>query len=49
VTLAKTSKQTAGSEKKDSYVRIEINAWPFFWTVVGAWIWFGVLRLAHIV
>ena len=54
MTTVKASEQTIGlekrdSQKRDSHLRIEINAWPFFWTVVGAWMWFGVLRLAHIV
>jgi hypothetical protein len=45
----KASKQTAPAKNIDSQVRIEINPWPILWTVVGAWIWFGVLHLAHIV
>jgi hypothetical protein len=47
-----TSVKTRGRtvlEKSGSHIHIEINAWPFLWTVVGAWIWFGVLHLAHIV
>jgi hypothetical protein len=28
---------------------VELNPWPFFWAVVGAWIWYGALHLAHIV
>ncbi len=36
-------------EKIGSRVHIEINPWPFLWTVVGAWIWFGILHLAHVV
>ncbi len=27
---------------------VELNPWPFFWVVVGAWLWYGALHLAHI-
>jgi hypothetical protein len=30
-------------------VRIGLNPWPFLWTVVGAWIWYGALHFAHII
>jgi hypothetical protein len=34
-------------EKSRSQIRIKINPWPFLWTVVGAWMWTGILHLAH--
>jgi hypothetical protein len=49
MTFGKTSERTVRLEKSGSHIHIEINAWPFLWTVVGAWIWFGVLHLAHVV
>jgi hypothetical protein len=32
-----------------SRAHIELNPWPFLWTVVGAWIWYGALHLVHII
>jgi hypothetical protein len=49
MTSMKEPGRTVRPEKIGSEVHIEINPWPFLWTVVGAWIWFGVLHLAHIV
>jgi len=28
---------------------IELNPWPFLWVVVGAWLWYGALHLAHMI
>ena len=36
-------------EKVGSSIRIKLNPWPFLWTVVGAWMWFGVLRLVRVI
>jgi len=30
-------------------IRINLNPWPFLWAVVGAWMWYGVLHLAHVI
>jgi len=41
-----------GLEKSGPWVfpaHIELNPWPFFWAVVGAWLWYGALRLAHMI
>jgi hypothetical protein len=37
------------SRARISRVHLELNPWPFFWAVVGAWIWYGALHLAHII
>lgn len=29
--------------------RIELNPWPFLCVVLGAWIWYGALHLAHVI
>jgi hypothetical protein len=44
-----TSEQTESVENSNSQVHIEINPWPVLWTVVGAWMWFGVLHLARLI
>ena len=38
-------------EKSASRVspHIELNPWPFLWTVVGAWMWYGALHLGHMI
>jgi hypothetical protein len=36
-------------KKSGSWAHIQINPWPVFWTVVGAWMWVGILHLAHVV
>jgi hypothetical protein len=28
---------------------VDLNPWPFFWVVVGAWLWYGALHLAHLI
>jgi len=48
-TKMNTSEQTGNFDRKDLQIRVEINPWPLLWTVVGAWMWFGLLHLAHIV
>jgi hypothetical protein len=45
----KTSEPTAISKKGGSWAQVQINPWPVFWTVVGAWMWFGILHFARIV
>jgi hypothetical protein len=45
----KTSEQKVSLGKSGPQIRIQINPWPVFWTVVGAWMWFGILHLAHVV
>jgi hypothetical protein len=45
-TEMKTSEQTVSCEKSASQIRIKINPWLFLWTVVGAWMWTGILHLA---
>jgi hypothetical protein len=30
-------------------IRFGLNPWPFLWAVVGAWMWYGALHLAHII
>jgi hypothetical protein len=30
-------------------IRVSLNPWPFLWAVVGAWMWYGALHLAHII
>jgi len=42
-------KSSEQQKDRSSQIHIEINPWPVFWTLVGADIWFGILRLAHIV
>jgi hypothetical protein len=32
-----------------STAQSELNPWPFFWVVVGAWFWYGTLHLAHMI
>jgi hypothetical protein len=44
-----TPEETESVESRDSQVHIEINPWPVLWTVVGAWMWFGVLHLARVI
>jgi hypothetical protein len=49
---AKTAGQPMGLEKSGPWVfpaHIELNPWPFLWAVVGAWLWYGALRLAHMI
>jgi hypothetical protein len=43
----KTSEQTVSVEKSVSQIRIKINPWPFLWTVVGAWMWTGIVHLYY--
>jgi hypothetical protein len=46
----KTSEQTVSLAKRSFRVHIiELNPWPLLWTVIGAWMWFGVLHLARII
>jgi hypothetical protein len=42
----KTSEQKLSLQKSGPEIHIKINPWPFLWTVVGAWMWFGILHLA---
>jgi hypothetical protein len=30
-------------------IRFGLNPWPFLWAVVGAWMWYGALRLARMI
>jgi len=44
-----TSEPTVILKKTGSWADFQISPWPVFWTVVGAWMWFGILHLARIV
>jgi hypothetical protein len=42
------SEQKLNLDDCDFQVGVRINPWPFFWMVVSAWIWFGILHTTGI-